>query len=200
MTLKQFLLPRKVCCPPIAAGLVAILFLLCAQSVLAQDRVLTGVVMDEDNATLPGVSIVAKGTSLGTVTDAEGKFTIAVPQATEILVFTFVGMKTKEVEIGAQAQFNVTLEEEAVGLEEVIVVGYGVQKKESVVGAISQIDSKSLVRSGMTNVTNALAGKLSGVLTMQQSGQPGNNDSEIVIRGLSSWNGSAPLVLVWHRT
>ena len=196
MTLKQFLLPRKVCCPPIAAGLVAILFLLSAQSVLAQERVLTGVVKGEDNVTLPGVSIVAKGTSMGTVTDAEGKFSISVPQDTEILVFTFVGMKTKEVEIGAQAQFNVTLEEEAVGLEEVIVVGYGVQKKESVVGAISQIDSKSLVRSGMTNVTNAIAGKLSGVLTMQQSGQPGSNDSEIVIRGLSSWNGSAPLVLV----
>lgn len=77
-----------------------------------------------------------------------------------------------------------------------MVVGYGTQKKESVVGAISQIDNQALVRSGVTNVTNAITGKLSGVLTVQQSGQPGANDSEIYIRGLSSWNGSAPLVLV----
>lgn len=196
MIFKRSFLPQKVCRPSFGAGLLAILFLVLTQPVLAQERVLTGIVTGADNATLPGVSIVAKGTSLGTVTDAEGKYTISVPSHAQTLVFTFVGMKTKEVEIGPQAIVNVTLDEEAVGLEEVIVVGYGIQKKESVVGAISQIDSKSLVRSGMTNVTNALAGKLSGVLTMQQSGQPGNSDSEIVIRGLSSWNGSAPLVLV----
>ncbi len=76
------------------------------------------------------------------------------------------------------------------------MVGYGVQKKESVVGAITQVDNVALMRSGSSNVTSAIAGKLSGVLTIQQSGEPGNNDSQIIIRGLSSWNGSEPLVLV----
>src|SRR5688500_14416565 len=101
MMFKQSFLPRKVCRPPFSAGLLAILLLLLTQPVLAQQRVLTGVVTGEDNSTLPGVSIVAKGTSLGTVTDAAGKFTISVPEDTETLVFTFVGMKTKEVQVGA---------------------------------------------------------------------------------------------------
>jgi TonB-linked SusC/RagA family outer membrane protein len=198
MTLKQFLLPRKVCCPPIAAGLVAILFLLCAQSVLAQDRVLTGVVLDEDNATLPGVSIVAKGTSLGTVTDAEGKFTIAVPEATEILVFTFVGMKTKEVEIGAQAQFNITLEEEAVGLEEVIVVGYGVQKKVNLTGSVASVSSEELEKRTVTRASLALQGQMSGISVRQGSGNPGRNSASVTIRGPGTFSGAGnnPLVLV----
>ena len=81
-------------------------------------------------------------------------------------------------------------------IDDVVVVGYGVQRKESVVGAISQVDSKSLVNSGTTNITNALTGKLSGVMSFQTSGQPGANDATILIRGVSSWNGSEPLVLV----
>jgi TonB-dependent SusC/RagA subfamily outer membrane receptor len=105
-------------------------------------------------------------------------------------------MKSQEVKVGAQSVYNITLADETVGVEEVVVVGYGVQKKETVVGAISQVDGVALMRSGTSNVTSAIAGKLSGVLTMQSQGQPGSNDSEIIIRGLSSWNGSAPLVLV----
>src|SRR3546814_19993 len=153
MIFRQFFSEEKVFSPPGAARVLAVLFLLFTQSVFGQDRLLTGVVVDADNVTLPGVSIVAKGTMLGSVTDAEGKFSLSVPADTKILIFTFVGMKTKEVEVGPENSFRVMLEEEAVGLEEVIVVGYGIQKKASVVGAISQIDNKELVRSGMTNVT-----------------------------------------------
>ena len=178
------------------AVLLSVSLLFLTHQTFAQEKTVTGKVTDEAGVTLPGVSIVVKGTSLGTVTDADGNFSLTVSPDAQTLVFSFVGMKTQEVEIGAQSQFNVKLEQEAVGLSEVVVVGYGIQKKESVVGAISQIDNKSLVRSGLTNVTNAIAGKLAGVLTIQQSGQPGNNDSEIVVRGLSSWNGSSPLVLV----
>jgi TonB-linked SusC/RagA family outer membrane protein len=161
-----------------------------------QQKVVTGKVTDTLKQPLPGVSVVVKGTKLGTVTNFDGEFSFSIPSDAKTLVFSFVGMKPKEVEIAGQRSFVVSLEEENVGLEEVVVVGYGTQKKESVVGAISQIDNQALVRSGVTNVTNAITGKMSGVLTVQQSGEPGANDSEIYIRGLSSWNGSAPLVLV----
>ena len=194
--LKKFSFIRKIRFPHFTTMLFTLLFLFFSMAVMAQNKTVSGKVLDKDNAPLPGVSVVVKGTLLGTVTNIDGEFNLSVPSDAKTLVFSFVGMKPTEVEIGTQTTFNITLQEETVGLDEVVVVGYGTQKKESVVGAISQIDNQALVRSGTTNVTNAITGKLSGVLTVQQTGQPGNNDSEIYIRGLSSWNGSAPLVLV----
>ena len=91
---------------------------------------------------------------------------------------------------------QVAMELEVTQISEVVVVGYGTQKKESVVGAITQVNSASLVKSGIPTITNAISGKLSGVLTIQQTGEPGANQAEIIIRGLSSWNSSAPLALV----
>lgn len=193
---KQFLLKREGRFLHFATIFLLMLFLFLTQVLYAQDKTLSGTVVGEDKVALPGVSVVVKGTVVGTVTDINGNFNVKVPTDAKILVFSFIGMKPVEVEIGAQTSINVTLKEETVGLDEVVVVGYGTQKKESVVGAISQIDNKALIRSGVTNVTNAITGKLAGVLTVQQSGQPGSNDSEIYIRGLSSWNGSQPLVLV----
>lgn len=166
-----------------------------SETEIVQKKEVTGKVKDATGFPLPGVTVMLKGSSLGTITDTEGQFRIAVP-ADATLVFTFIGMKSQEVKVGSQQSISITLAEETVGVEEVVVVGYGVQKKETVVGAITQVGNESLMRSGTTNITNAIAGKLSGVLTMQQTGQPGSNDSEIIIRGLSSWNGSQPLVLV----
>lgn len=155
----------------------------------------SGKVSDATGAAIPGVSVLLKGSMIGTITDIDGQFKMAVP-ADATLVFSFIGMKSQEVKVGSQSVYNITLADETVGVEEVVVVGYGVQKKETVVGAISQVDGLSLMRSGTSNITSAISGKLSGVLTMQSQGQPGSNDSEIIIRGLSSWNGSQPLVLV----
>ena len=161
-----------------------------------QKKELTGTVRDEKGVPIPGATVLVKGTTIGITSDYEGKYSLIVPTTAKILVISFVGMLSKEIPIGNSNVYNVTLVESAVGIEEVVVVGYGVQKKESVVGAVSQIGSESLMRAGSSNVTNALAGKMSGVLTMQQAGEPGSNSSEIVIRGVSSWNGSQPLVLV----
>jgi TonB-linked SusC/RagA family outer membrane protein len=194
--LKQISLLGKVRFPHFTAILISLFLMFFSVAVFAQNKTVKGTVLGTDNTSLPGVSVVVKGTLLGTVTNMDGEFSLSIPTDANTLVFSFVGMKQKEVEIGNQTTINVTLEEENVGLDEVVVVGYGTQKKESVVGAISQIDNQALVRSGVTNVTNAITGKLAGVLTVQQSGQPGANDSEIYIRGLSSWNGSQPLVLV----
>lgn len=149
---------------------LVILFLFSTQVLFAQEKTLKGTVIGVDNVALPGVSISVKGTVIGTITDIDGKFDLKVPADASTLVFSFIGMKPLEVEIGTRTSFNVTLQENVVGLDEVVVVGYGTQKKESVVGAISQIDNKALIRSGVTNVTNAIAGKLAGVLTVQQSG------------------------------
>ncbi len=172
------------------------IFLLFHFSVSAQQRVISGTVTGEGNSVIPGVSVIASGTSLGTITDLQGNFSISVPVSVNALIFSFVGMETLELTLDARDTYHVILKESTVALEEVLVVGYGTQKKASVVGAITQIDNQALVESGAINVTNAIAGKLSGVLTIQSSGQPGKDKSEIIIRGLSSWNTSVPLVLV----
>jgi len=161
-----------------------------------QQKKITGKVSDVAGVPIPGATVVASGTTIGTTTDIDGNFTLNVPEGTKTLLVSFVGMVSKDVTIGTNNNFRITLAESTVGLEEVVVVGYGTQKKESVVGAITQVNNQSLMRSGTSNVTNAITGKLSGVLTIQQTGEPGASNSEIVIRGLSSWNGSAPLVLV----
>lgn len=161
-----------------------------------QKKELSGIVRDSKGLPLPGVTVVVKGTTIGTITGNDGQFKFSVPTDAKVLVFSFVGMKSQEFLIASKLNFSIVMTEEAVAMDDVVVVGYGFQKKESVVGAITQVNNQALVRSGNSNVTNAIAGKLSGVLTIQQSGEPGANDSEIIIRGLSSWNGSAPLVLV----
>jgi TonB-linked SusC/RagA family outer membrane protein len=161
-----------------------------------QKKNISGTVKDNKGISLPGVNVVVKGTTIGTITDNNGKFMLSLPVDATMIIFSFVGMKTQEFAITGKTTFAVVLEDEKVGMEEVVVVGYGIQRKVSVLGAITQVDNDVLVKSGSSNITNTIAGKLSGVLTIQQTGEPGNDDSEIIIRGLSSWNGSQPLVLV----
>ncbi len=161
-----------------------------------QQLTITGTIADETGEPMPGVNVVISGTTTGVTSDMDGKFTVKVPNEQTVLVITFVGYTEQRITVGQQRIISVVMKESVKEIGEVVVVGYGVQKKESVVGAITQVGNKDLVRAGSSNVTTALAGKLSGVLTMQQSGKPGDNDAEIIVRGLSSWNGSKPLVLV----
>lgn len=161
-----------------------------------QQKQISGKVNDSQGVPIPGATVLVKGTQIGTITDFEGNFRISIPATAKLLSVSFVGMVTKDVPIEGNNTFIIVLSETTVGIDEVVVVGYGIQKKESVVGAISQVDNKTLMQSGNSNVTNAITGKMSGVLTIQQTGEPGANNSEIIIRGLSSWNSSAPLVLV----
>src|SRR5665647_790585 len=172
------------------------IFFLTQLNVSAQQISISGTIIGDDKVPIPGASIIVKGSTIGTVTDVNGKFTLDIPSSAKSLLFSFVGLTQVEIPAGSGTVFNVILSESSTGIDEVVVVGYGVQKKESVVGAVVQIGNETLMRSGNSNVTNALSGKMSGVLTMQQAGEPGANSSEIVIRGVSSWNGSEPLVLV----
>ncbi|MBQ7419532.1 MAG: TonB-dependent receptor [Prevotella sp.] len=156
-----------------------------------------GTVVDNNSEPLIGASVVVKGkTSLGTVTDFDGNFTLSVPSENTTLVVSYVGMTTREVKVGKQRTFNITLNDDT-ELEEVVVVGFGQQKKASVVGAITQTNSKVLERTGgVTSLGQALTGNLPGVVTMSTTGKPGDEDPEITIRGVTSWNSSSPLILV----
>ena len=176
----------------------AAISLLCLLPALAQEKVsVSGQVVDEGGQPVPGAAVIVRGNpSLGgAVTDDNGRYALTVPQGS-VLQVSCIGYTMQEKRFNQSGSWDISLVSDAEMLEDVVVVGYGTQKKESVVGAISQVGSEALVKSGTTNITNALAGKLSGVLTFQGSGQPGNDDATIFIRGISSWNGSSPLVMV----
>lgn len=156
-----------------------------------------GVVIDENSQPVPGVAVLVKGkpSEGGTMTDQNGEFSLAVP-ADAVVQFSCIGYKPEERPVAQTTDWLVTLVEESVVLEGTVVVGYGVQRKESVVGAITQVKSEELDKTGTTSITNALAGKVPGLLVFSTSGGPGENDATLLVRGLSSWNGNAPLVMV----
>lgn len=164
----------------------------------AQGNVVTGTVVDSNGEGVIGASVVLKSDKTqGTTTDIDGNFSLRLPSSQATLVISYVGMRSQEVRATAGKKLNITLEEDSEILEDVVVVGFGQQKKASVVGAIAQVSSKTLERTGgVNNLTQALAGNLPGVTTMETSGQPGMEDAEIVIRAQTSWNNSSPLVLV----
>ena len=169
----------------------------CSLNAQAQKIQVKGNLVDGTGEPLIGATVKVKGNpSVGAVTDFDGNFSISVPSENSTLVFTYVGMKTKEVKVGTKREFKLTLEDDnAIG--EVVVVGYGQQKKASVVGAITQTTGKVLERAGgVSDIGSALTGNLPGVITSSSSGMPGDEDPKIVIRGVSSWNSSDPLVLV----
>ncbi len=175
------------------------LLLLSCLPTLAQNGVtVKGTVLDGNGETVIGASIVMKGNnSIGTISDIDGNFTLAVPHDNVTLVVSFIGMTTQEVKATAQKPIRVVLEDDSQQLEEVVVVGFGQQKKASVVGAIAQTNSKALERTGgVTSLGQALTGNLPGVVTMTTTGKPGDEDPKITIRGVTSWNSSDPLVLV----
>lgn len=162
-----------------------------------QTRVVTGTVVDSKGEPVIGASVVVKGTTIGANTDIDGKFRIMVPVDATTLVVSFIGMKAQDVDIAGKAVASVTMEDETIGLEEVVVVGYGTQKKVTVTGAVSAIAQKQLVQTPVANISNALAGRATGVLTVQRSGAPGEDQADLRIRGVGSYTGDqAPLIMV----
>ncbi len=149
----------------------------------------------DDNEPLPGVTVVIKGTSQGGITDFDGNFNIQA-KPTDELEISFIGFETQIIQLAGRTSLIIKMNPSAESIDEVMVVGFGVQKKESVVGAISQVKGDDLVQSGVSNVSSALSGKLAGVVTIQNNGMPGEDNPEILIRGKSSWVSSSPLVMV----
>lgn len=174
---------------------LGILFLMMWTTLLfAQEVTVTGKVTSQsDGDPIPGVSVVQKGTTNGTITDVDGNYSLTLPEG-ETIAFSFIGMETVEV-IADQTTINIALNETFTDLDEVVVVGYGVQKKSVVTAAISSVSSEDLESSKPSRIEDVLKGKVSGVQITQSSGQPGS-DSKVRIRGVGTINNSEPLYIV----
>jgi TonB-linked SusC/RagA family outer membrane protein len=158
----------------------------------------TGKVTDNKGQALPGVTIVAKGTTTGTITDVDGNYFFDRVPSNATLVFSFVGMQNQVVNVDNKAKINVMLIDMATGLNEVVVVGYGTQKKETVTGSISTVAGNILVDTPVGNISNALVGEVPGLSATQFTGEPGNDAATIRIRGVGTLNsaGEDPLVII----
>ena len=154
-----------------------------------QKKVLTGTVRDSKGVSLPGATILVKGTTNGVTTDNDGKFNFMVPINAKTLVFTFIGMKAQEFPIGGTSVFNVVMVEEAILSDEVVIIGFGTQKKGSVVGAIDKIKPSELKLPTRT-VSTSLAGRLAGIISVQSSGEPGYDGATFWIRGINTFAGT----------
>ena len=174
------------------------LMLLAGQTLWAQQRQVTGIVKDQTGEPIIGASVLEKGSTNGVITDLDGNFKLTVSNSVKaVLQISYVGYKTQEISVNGKTLLEVVLKEDTELLDEVVVVGYGAQKKESVVGAISQVSSKELLASPAANVSQAIAGKIPGVITTQTSGAPGQDDTKINIRGRATFAGDgSPLILV----
>lgn len=156
-----------------------------------------GKVSDASGIPIPGVTIIEKGTNNGVISDSGGRYEIRVSnQQTAILIFSFVGLEVQEVAVTGKTTVNVTLKESTTAIDEVVVVGYGEQKKGTVTGAITTVTADELVKSPTGSITTAMAGRLPGLITMQRSGLPGAESPTLRIRGVGTLNGADPLVIV----
>jgi TonB-linked SusC/RagA family outer membrane protein len=159
---------------------------------------ITGKVTDESAEPLPGVNVVEKGTTNGTATDQNGDYSLVVENQETVLVFSFIGYASQEVSVGNQSQLNVTLLPDVQSLQEVVVVGYGTQKKVNLTGAVASVDGADIVKRPVTNAATMLQGRMPGVQIVQNSGEPGNEEVSIRVRGIGTFSnaGSDPLVLI----
>lgn len=163
---------------------------------LAQDTTIRGKVLDESDLPLPGATVLVKGTTIGTVTDADGIYSINVPSSSSILIFSYVGYLEKEVSVGSQTSIDIKLEPDLSELDEVVVVGYGTQRKIETTGAIASIKSDELVQTPVANVAQGLQGRVAGVQVVQNSSAPGGSVS-VRVRGTNSIRGSSePLYII----
>ena len=162
----------------------------------AQTNDVNGIVKSSvDEMSLPGVTVLVKGTTQGTTTDFDGNFTISV-SSDDTLVFSYIGYITQEILVGNQTSFTITMEESAAQLEEIVIVGYGTQKKVTLTGAQITVDTKKLEDRPFTRASQMLSGQAAGVSVLQQSGKPGGDNATIRIRGVGTFGNNNPLVLV----
>ncbi len=161
-----------------------------------QETKITGQVSDANGIPLPGVTVMIKGTSTGVVTNNYGNYTIDIPSENEILVFSFVGMRTTEIQTEGQQVINVALEEETIGLEEVVAIGYGTQKKATVTGSVATVKGELLQKAPSTNLASTLIGRMTGVIVNNRGASPGSETMQINIRGKSSWQSAGALIII----
>ncbi|MGV8091432.1 MAG: TonB-dependent receptor [Mangrovibacterium sp.] len=162
----------------------------------AQPMKVSGTITDSSGNPLPGVTIVLKGTSQGTITDNDGNYSLSNVPDNAVLEFSFVGMRTQEIAVAGKTVINVTMAEETVGIEEVVAIGYGTKLKGELTGSVAKINSDKIESRPVTGTMEALQGLIPGVTITRQNGKPGRQDYALKIRGSSSVNGNVPLVLI----
>lgn len=161
-----------------------------------QGRQVTGVVRDDAGSPVPGVNVIEKGTTNGTATDIDGRYSLMVNSDEATLVFSFIGYTTQEIVVGGRSTVDVSLAPDTQTLQEVVVVGYGEKKKETITGAVTSVKSADILKAPVTNLSNALAGRLPGTVFINRSGEPGYDGSIIRIRGTNTTGNPSALVVI----
>jgi TonB-linked SusC/RagA family outer membrane protein len=165
--------------------------------IVIQGITITGKILSsEDDSGLPGANVIVKGTSTGTVTDIEGNYSLEVPDESAVLVFSSVGFTTAEVIVGNRSTIDITLNVDLTTLDEIVVVGYGEQKKATVTGAVSSVEGDIVRQFPTNNLSGALVGQVPGLMVVNRSGEPGADDSQIRVRGVNTLNNSEALIVI----
>jgi TonB-linked SusC/RagA family outer membrane protein len=161
-----------------------------------QQRKITGTVLNELGDPLVGATVQVEGTTVGTLTDASGKFSLDVSDPNAIVSISFIGYVAQRFSFAGKTTLTVSLVPTVTSIQEVVVVGYGTQKRVSITGAVSVVKGEVVARIPVANISNAMSGQIAGVLTRQQGGEPGSDNSEIHIRGIATTGANAPLIVV----
>lgn len=176
------------------------LFLMVCLQAAGQDKAtfhISGRVTDNNNAPLSGVSVKAKGTQQGTVTDTGGNFDLNFSAGTTpVVLLSYIGYDTREVKVASNQKLSIVLTQAANTLNDVVVIGYGKQKRTTVTAAVSTVGGDQITKAPVANISNALGGRVSGVISRQASGAPGADNDQIQIRGIGTTGSAVPLVIV----
>lgn len=172
--------------------------LLNAQNISEGNVTIQGRIVDEQGEPVIGATILAENTTIGTLSDSQGNFRLTIPSGVENLTISFLGYVTQQIKVTPGKILHIILVEDQIMLSEVVVVGYGIQKKETVTGSIETVSMKELVQAPVANISNALVGRVPGLTALQSSGEPGDNFSTLRIRGMATlnWGGMEPLVVI----
>ena len=174
---------------------IAVALAVCSFVTHAQDTVIRGIIKDEGGTPVPGANVIIKGTTLGTTSDENGSFSINASPS-DVLVISFIGYKSQEVPVGNQTSLDVQLEVDLTTLSEVVVVGYGEQKRATLTGSVTQVSGNEIMKSPAINLSNNLAGRLPGLTAINTSSEPGNDDAILRIRGVATFGNANPLIVV----
>jgi TonB-linked SusC/RagA family outer membrane protein len=176
--------------------LLIVLAALMSTRAFAQSRTITGTVLGQDGAAIIGATINVQGTSLTTITDVDGKFTLSNVPTGAMLNVTYVGFKPQTIAVHGRDHFSIRMDEDVSTLNEVVSIGYGTQKKATLTGSVSNLSGADLVKSPAANVGASLEGKMTGLIVNQRTGEPGRDDPNIVIRGFGTLGNSSPLIII----
>ncbi len=187
---------QKKSTKPARYFILSLFFVVFCANANAQDRTVSGKITDEEGLSLVGVTVLVKGTSQGTVSDLEGQYRLSGLAEDDVLVFSYTGMLSQEVTVNNQSVLDITLESDAIGLDEVVVVGYGTAKKETLTGSVEQVKAEAFQDLAIGNSALALQGRTPGLVVTRTSSRPGDEGIEFLIRGASSINGIEPLIVI----